>query len=270
MLEELETQKNNPQPKPRKHPHLFQMYLWYREFLEIRKSHLLRISAIERGSSNMDAELERQWIVDLGLDKAKKDLGKALAKSGASVGPVWEWLTNIKGCKSGLLPAQLLAQIDDISRFETISALWRFCGYAVFNNKAEPKTSFQAPHDEYSGRHYSGRLKGTCFNIAETFIKMQTPGYVDIYYAHKQKQRDLHPMAVCRKCQIDCNVKIKKIGDKEVEVFTCPNNSKHVKDFSDSHIHYRAIRKMMKAFLKDLWLVWREFEGLSITDKWEG
>jgi hypothetical protein len=256
------------EPKPRKHPYLWQSYLWYSEFMELRKSHLLRIGAIERGESNMSAEFERQWIEDTELDNAKKQLGKVLAKNGSMVGPVWEWITNIKGLKAGLLPAQLVAQIDDISNFDTISKLWRFCGYAVFDGKAEPK-SFQAPHDDKAGRHYNGRLKGVCFNIADTFIKMQTPGYVDIYYAEKVRQRELHPVAICRKCGIECEIKIKKIKGEEVQIFSCPNNSEHVKNFSDGHIHFRAIRKMMKAFLKDLWLVWREEESLTISEGWK-
>lgn len=249
--------------KPRKHPHLWQSYLWYDEFLELRKRHLLRISAIERGMSNLDADFERTWIGETNLDGIKKMLGKTLANNGALVGPVWEWITGIRGMKSGLQPAQLLAQIDDISLCPTISALWRFCGYAVFDGKAEKNKKGEKSH-------FNAKLKGICFNVAETFIRHQTPGYVDIYYAEKARQRMLHPVAVCKECQIECNTKTKKVKDEEVTVFVCPNNAKHKKDFSDSHLHYRAIRKMMKAFLKDLWVVWRQEEGLSISEEWEG
>lgn len=270
-LEFIVTEELNskPEPRNRKHPYLWQAYLWYMEFLELRKTHLLRISAIERGSSNMDAEFEKEWIQATNLDSYKVKLGKVLANAGSDVGPIWNWITSIKGCKSGLLPAQILAQIDDISRFETISKLWRFAGYAVFDGKAEPKSSFQAPHDKKSGRHYNGMLKGACFNLAETFIKMQTPVYVDVYYNHKIRQRELHPVPACRICQIEA---IKKSGR-----FICPRalsdplvkDKRHIINYTNKHIHFRAIRKMMKRFLKDLWLKWREEEGLPITEAWE-
>lgn len=268
--ESVEVTKNRKKVmKPRKHPYLWQSYLWYSEFLELRKAHLLRISAIKRGDSSMSLEFEQIWMESTGLTEDKNNLGKALANNGSLVGPIWEWINSIKGLKAGLLPAQLVAQIDNIENFETVSKLWRFCGYAVFDDKAEPRGKFEAPHDEYVGRHYNGRLKGVCYNIADTFIKCQTPYYVDIYYAEKIRQRELHPVAICRKCQTECEIKTKKIKGKKVQVFRCPNNVGHVKDFSNDHIHYRAIRKMMKAFLKDLWLNWRKVEGLEITEEWK-
>ncbi len=117
--------------------------------------------------------------------------------------------------------------------------------------------------------HYNGRLKGICYNISETFIKQQTPGYVDIFYAERQRQRDLYPNAICMKCGIECDHK-EKLTDKGLSnVWTCPNNSKHKKMYTDGHIKYRATRKMIKAFLKDLWLAWRELEDLPITESYE-
>ncbi len=261
--------KEKPEMKPRKHAALWQTYLWYNEFLELRKTHLLRISAIEDGRSNMDAQFERNWIEDTKLDYHKESLGKQLARIGVMIGPTWQWMQGIKGLKSGLLPAQLVAQIDDINKFDTIAKLWRFCGYAVFDGVAEPKASFKAPHDKEARRHYNGRLKGILFNIAETFIKQQTPGYTDIYYAEKARQRELHPVAICKKCDIECIIKLKKVKGEEVQIFSCPNDAKHPKNFSDSHLHFRAMRKMMKTFLKDLWLEWRKNEGLEITEEWK-
>ena len=41
------------------------------------------------------------------------------------------------------------------------------------------------------------------------------------------------------------------------------HHSKH-QDKTKGHIHAMAIRKMIKAFLSDLWTVWRRLEGLPI------
>ncbi len=268
----LEDDAETPKKLKKEHKliNLWQNYLWYAEMLEMRKRHLLRISAIDRGLTSMDKQLEIDRMEAMRLDEWKVDLGKLLADSGETAGPVWDWITSIKGLKSGLLAAQLLAQIDDIALSPTIASLWRFCGYAVFDGKAEPKASFKAPQDKVAGKHYNMKLKGVCYNIAESFIKQQTPSYVDIYYAEKIRQRELHPVAICRKCDIECTIKTKKVKGQEFQVFSCPNDGKHTKDFTDSHLHYRGIRKMIKAFLKDLWLEWRKAEGLDIGDEWSG
>jgi len=265
---EDETKTLDISKKQHKLINLWQDYLWYNEILEMRKRHLLRISAIERGVTRMDKQTEIDRMEFLRLDIHKSEFGILLANSGKTAGPIWEWIISIKGLKSGLLAAQLLAQIDDIALSPTIASLWRFCGYAVFEGKAEPKASFQAPQDEKAGKHYNGKLKGVCYNIAESFIKQQTPVYVDIYYAEKLRQRELHPIAICRKCQIECTIKVSKRKGKKIKTFICPNNELHVKDFSDQHLHYRGIRKMMKAFLKDLWLEWRKADGLDIGNEW--
>ncbi len=271
MIIKLKEEERKPKKPIKEHKliSLWQSYLWYDEFLELRKAHLLRISAIEKGKSKMDKGFEENWIEGF-LDGPKKHFGKQLVKTGETAGPIWDWITSIKGLKSGVLAAGLLAQIDDIGECPTIASLWRFCGYAVFDGKAEPKSSVQMPHDEYAGRHYNGKLKGICWNICESFIKQQTPVYVDIYYAEKARQRELHPVAVCRKCQIECTIKAKKIKGEEIQVFSCPNNAKHVKNFSDDHINARGKRKMIKAFLRDLWLEWRKAEGLDIGNEWSG
>ena len=37
------------------------------------------------------------------------------------------------------------------------------------------------------------------------------------------------------------------------------------KDFTKMHIHNRAMRYMVKRFLADFWVAWRELEGLEVT-----
>jgi hypothetical protein len=258
-----------PKPKPRKHIYIWQHYLWYSEVLELRKAHLLRMEAIKKGRSDMILEVEEHWMEVTDLSKLKDKLGKELVKTAVLAGPIWDWLTDIKGLGTGLLAAQLVAQIDDIENFDSISKLWRFAGYAVFDGKAEPRGSFKAPHDEKSGRHYNGRLKGILFNIAGAFIKTQSPYYVDIYYTEKARQKELNPTPICRKCGAGGIIKVNSNGQRS---YKCPESSAagHVIDFTKQHLHYRAIRKMMNTFLKDLWLEWRRLENLPITEEWKG
>lgn len=226
-----------PDPKPRKHPHLWQAYLWWYELMEMRKRHLLRISSIERGKSDLDAQFEKDMLDASQLDALLKLTKKNMTLAGVVVGPIWEWVTSIKGLGEGGLAAQLIAQIDDIKKFDTVASLWRFAGYAVIEGKAEKNQKGEKSK-------FNRKLKGVCYNIADQFIRQQTPGYVDIYYAEKEKQRLLNPDVLCKQCGI-------KWED-------CQSKKAHVKIFTDGHIHNRAWRKMIKCFLRDVWVEWRK------------
>ena len=236
-----------PDPNPRKRPQLWQSYLWWNEIMEMRKRHNLRISSIERGKSNLDAQYERDTMDALALDVQLCNLKKTMINYGEAVGPVWDWGTSIKGLGAGGLLAQLLAQIDDIGRFATISKLWRFAGWAVIDGKIDRcKKGEKAP--------YNRRLKSICWNIVQSFIKQHTYPYRDIYDDEKERQRELHPDVVCRECGCIWE--------------DCARKKQHHKMFNDGHLHNRAIRKTAKIFLQHLWLVWRESEGIPISKPW--
>ena len=227
---------NRPPPRPRAHPQLWQAYLLWDELMKMRQRHTLRISAAERGKSQMDAGLERTFMEQLDLDGNLLTVRKMMIAYGKTTGAIWEWTTSIKGLGAGGEAAKLLAQIDDIARFDTVSKLWRFAGYAVMEGKAEKNKPGEKSH-------FNRKLKAICFVIADQFIKQQTPGYVDIYYAEKARQRALYPEP------------IKNGAGKTI--------------YTDAHIHNRAWRKMIKEFLRDLWLAWRKLEGLPITEPWK-
>lgn len=228
---------NRPPPKPRKHMHLWQSYQLWDELMKMRQRHNLRISSAERGKSQMDAGLERTFLEELDLDNNLKYARKMMISYGKQCGPVWQWLTSIRGLAAGGEAAKLLAQIDDISKFDTVAKLWRFCGYAVIDGAAEKNKPGEKSH-------YNRKLKSICYMVGEQFIRQQTPYYVDIYYAEKARQRQLYPEVV----KVSATKKI----------------------YTDAHLHNRAWRKMVKEFLKDLWLEWREAEGLPLTDEWSG
>lgn len=227
----MKTKDKRPDPKPRKHPQLWQSYLWWDELVQMRKRHLLRISSIEAGKSNLDAQFEHDMLDRIGLDIAIKDTKKIMVSCGEDVGRIWDWLISIRGLKAGGLAAQLLAQFDDVSKFATVSKFWRFSGWAVIDGQIDRcKKGEKSP--------YNRRLKSICYLIVEQFIRQQTPAYVDIYYAEKERQRRLHPEAI----QEDGKWK-----------------------FNDGHLHHRAMRKTAKIFLQRLWVKWRESEGLSVS-----
>lgn len=217
-----------PDPKPRVRPHLWQAYLFWNELVEMRKRHLLRISSIQAGKSNLDDTLEQEFLDGLMIDKQIDNAKKAMVNFGKRSAPgVWEWVTSIRGLGEGGLAAQLIAQIDDIGKFSNVSKLWRFAGLAVIDGKAERNQPGEKAHK-------NGRLRAVCYLISEQFIKQQTPLYVDIYYSEKARLRELHP-------------------------------EPEGKQYTDGHIHNMAMRKTVKIFMQHLWIIWREAEGLPVT-----
>lgn len=223
---------NRPDPKPRKHAHLWQSYLFWHELVEMRKRHLLRISSIEAGKSNLDAQLEKDFMSDMQIDLLINKSKKNMITFGDEVGEIWKWITSIKGLGEGSLAAQLLAQIDNIGKFDTISKLWRFAGQAVIDGKAERNKPGEKAHK-------NALLQAICWNIGEQFVKQQTPLYSDIYYSEKERLRRLHPETI--------------------------TNGNGKKQYNDGHLHNMAKRKAVKIFLQHLWIKWRGYEGLPIS-----
>lgn len=238
-------------PKPRKNVLLYQAYQLFDECLEMRKRHLLRISAIERGASDMSAEIERTFLDILDIDTVIRNMEKQMIDA-ASMIPVWPWISDIRGLKSGSLAARLLAQIDDIGKFDTVSKLWRFSGYAVIDGKAEKRQPGETAH-------YNAKLKATVYLVADQFVKQRTPEYVPLYYQYKEYQRYKHPDPTCKQCD--------EVAVKVGQSWKCPNKKKgHTIKYTDAHLNNRSWRRMGKEFLKDLWLKWRQAEGLPISD----
>ncbi len=279
---------NRPAPKPRKYPRLWQAYLFWEEIMLMRQRHNLRISAIERGKSNLDSLFERAMIegsvtmevkgkqktyTTFPIDDILDNAVKIMVNTGAEV-PVWPWITSIKGLGAGSQAAKILALIDDIGRYDGIAKLWRYSGYGLYNyytdgskvqapvkgkqsqGSAEERTLVEVATEPKDGWQldtvrdrgvpgyvlpFNKTLKASLYVMADLFVKAQTPYYTDIYYAEKARQRALHPE------------KIVKNGTTM---------------FNDAHIDNRGRRKMIKEFLKDLWVQWRLAEGLLVTEKY--
>lgn len=255
----------------------------------MRQRHNLRISSIERGKSNLDATFERAMIegaVEMQNHRGKlkryetfvisdilSNAEKMMIDYGSLV-PVWPWITSIKGLGAGGQAAKVLALIDDIGRFDTTSKLWRYAGYGLYqyyekDGKVQAPIRGKASQGSGDDRRivaaipdpkpewnltvardrgvpgyvlpFNKTLKSALYIVGESFIKQQTPYYIDIYYDEKRRQRELHPEKIVR-------------------------NGTTM--FNDGHIDFRGRRKMIKEFLKDLWLNWRTAEGLPITEKY--
>lgn len=203
----------------RKYAALWQRYLHWDTLMRDRVRHVLRMAAIAAERTGMDAAYEEERIKQINplLKEALADMIECAEQSAPEV---WAWMSKVKGLRHGSLAAQLIAVIDDIDRFDTLAQLQRYAGLAVYDGKAESKSS----------EHYSRRLKSILFLIAEQFVRQRTPRYRELYDVEKARQRAMHPQA--------------------------HKDDAGRWHYNDGHLHMRAMRVVAKAFLRDLWEVW--------------
>lgn len=127
----------------------------------------------------------------------------------------------------GELLAVKVAAMIDIERADTVSALWKYAGYGVTNGERDRlQKGEKAP--------YNKRLKTTCYLVATSFMRASSP-YRQIYDDAKTKYE------------------ARELGENPP-------------GWTKGHIDNAAKRKMIKMWLSHLWQVWREMEGLPVTE----
>ena len=216
----------------------------------------LRIGAIERGADNSDAETEvflGRWHERF---QGLEDEVDAELREVAKTFPIVEAAVNVKGC--GLINvAKVVALNGSVANQDTPSKLWRFAGLGmgqyyingdgkivapvkgrVYDKEAKAwRVVFpeQPPdtHVEYRpdvalsgyGLPFNRRLKTACLQVAESFMRADSP-YRAVYDDAKEKYERDRP------------------------------------DWPPLRRHRAALRKMIKVWLVHLWETWRELEGL--------
>jgi hypothetical protein len=257
-----------PDPKPRKRQLTWQHYLLFIEFRKMRLRHELRLNAIEKGKSNLHGPAELHFLDDLVEGKQgpvgirmleKRALKDLIDAANSEFGAIYEWLVGIHGIGDSTA-AQLLAMIDDIGRFDTVSKLWRYLMGAVMDidgNLSTNGTLHGRMERSSSGEknHFSREGRALCWNIADSLIKAQKSAYVagpSGYYADRERMRELYPEPI-----------------PAVKGENVPTSYRWKELETDSHQHRKAKRKVAKTLLRDLWLEWREIEGLPITKSHE-
>jgi hypothetical protein len=90
--------------------------------------------------------------------------------------PMIDELVKIKGIGK-ILAAKLVSAID-IRKDDTVSALWRYAGYAVIDGEIERKIKGER-------LHYNQALKKNLYLVAGCFMKSKSP-YCQIYYSAKE------------------------------------------------------------------------------------
>lgn len=185
--------------------------------------------------------LIEQYVV---LDKNEKRQATRLGKILVGYPVYTEFLADVKGV-GPMMSAVIISELDP-HKARYPSSFWRYVGLDVAGDGAGRSRRKEHLVDiVYIDKDKKeATRKGITFNpfaksklvgvLAESFLRARDNKYADIYYGYKHRLES-HP--------------------------------KH-KDKAVGHRHKMAMRFMVKAFLADLHVKWRELEGLEVTTRY--
>jgi len=192
-----------------------------------RKKYALLAHKIVKEHSNTGEISDLVWY-HKSLLETEKQLAKRLDLWSRKHPLRINFLNRIQGI-GPILSSGIIAWFNPISRFNTISALWKYCGLAPGQQRRK---------GEKSG--FNVRLKTFCWKIATSFEKQKPEkNYYRRIYDNKKAYYMERP---------DLKEKIKA-------------NEKGIV----GHIRNMALRYTVKRFLCDMWVFWRQMEGLPVT-----
>lgn len=163
--------------------------------------------------------------------------------------PLWvHFLKNVKGCGE-MLTAVIVSQFD-IHKAPMVSNLVSFAGMA-------PGKDRRVKGKKCS---YNQFLKSKlCGVLGSRFLMAKSVPYSGYYYDYKQRLENSDKLVEERI----------RIVDRKGEYKGKTVRTVKWRDAYPIHIHQAAVRKMVKEFLKDLYVAWRELEGLPIRDPYD-
>lgn len=164
------------------------------------------------------------------INHLEKWLEKEILKELKSYAIYTNWLKNIKGI-GPRLAGSIIAIINDITRFKTISALWSYAGLGVDEQGQAIKRK------KGQNAEWNHRLKMTMWKIGESFVKTKG-GYRELY----DQSRKYYDAKFPKQIKIDGKIKYNK-----------------------GHKYNMAKRWTVKIFLAHLFEKWYEIEGLKAS-----
>lgn len=158
--------------------------------------------------------------------------------------PAYPWFSRVKGV--GKENIGKVVGMVDIERANTISALWKFCGFSVEDGRAPTRVRGQK-------LSYNNQLRTMCWRLASSLMRAKGKFY-DYYLRQKDGYNQRYENQGCK------IVPAAALPEKDGKRY----ESESV--ISEGHVHNMALRKMIKLFLSLLWLEWREAVGLPISE----
>jgi hypothetical protein len=199
------------------------------------------------------------------VSKAARDQEAAIQKDLLTIlerFPIWtEWLSKVKGV-GPIAGATIIAEID-INIATTVSKIWQYAGLNPGMVRAKKRVEGKngayklVPTDKlirgdkltagYVSPFNKNLRVALCGVLADGFIKCQNAYAIEHYYTTKARLEQSQQIVT----EITKGGKAKKIPWSKA---------------TKAHRDRAARRKMVKAFLQDLYVAWRELEGLPVRE----
>jgi len=190
----------------------------------------------------------------------EEHMAKVIAKLVAQH-PLWEaFLEDVRGC-GPLMSAVILSEFD-IHKAERISQFWAYAGLDVApDGRGRGRYKEHLVERKYTDKDGEDATReGITFN---PFLKTKLVGVLASCFL-KQPADDCKYRSVYDdyKHRLENHV---KYGIQNDEARIAEAKKAGHKYAPKGHRHAMSMRYMMKMFLQDLWLAWRELEHLPIT-----
>jgi len=268
---------------------------------DIRKKAGNRLGALEK-IQRLTPE-QASWLTEKSFNKLHETEKNILKDIGQEVRlhPIWTgWLQYVWGIADTLTGA-MIADIEDISKFETVSRLWAYGGQHPICIVKNGNTQFrwfstQDEADEFinsavarekeTAEFWAAELKKPCTYDAvkkhEEYLKKCVWGpHHNWFHVASMRMVGLpdnvnHNLKVtfwkCGQQFLKGNPeksKYRALYD-ECKTFYVERDTDQIspmtrKKFTKGQINNRALRKTVKIFISHLWVQWRKFEGLPVS-----
>lgn len=261
------------------------LYQLYEEAQRTRIAHGERLRAIFQGramggatSGDADADMLLKEVLSGAPAGAPSLLERAYRRAmddelsaadalriAIALHPAWQWLSTVKGI-GHLLAARLLSRLD-VTRAKTPSAFWAYCGLGTIPGVAYkcPVCGLEVaypigydptgPHNKKTSSQCEGRLKPIPGVMTRVAPRRSALGGRAGYDARARESCFLVGMSMLR-----CRSEYRAYYDSEREKLAATRPG-----WTPKRCHLSALRKMEKAFLRDLWIAWRQAVNLPVV-----
>lgn len=239
-------------------------------YVQTQKLRIANANRVQASDEERDSNAPEPFVV--GLVEKFEDLEKDIFRRMKLVvrdHPAWPWLDGVRGM-GPTLSTKILGLIGDIENFDTVSKLWSFSGFGLYDGQIQKPVKGEK-------LTYNRRLKTAVYLAGESFIKSRSP-YRTIYDASKNRYHSVKQVRPLVEQGLLGNGvssmpdrstpegkkewdRLIKLGNKGADSGARDGNV-----WTDLHVHNAARRKMVKLFLSHLWVVWREAEGLPTRE----
>jgi hypothetical protein len=236
MQEEQEQQEQKPAPRFSYLRFLVETYYDVQAQRIMAENRLRSYAKANEEEQKQQLQSMSDWV-DQRMATCEAELKALVLKECRKIPFAKTYLLKTKGV-GPCIAGGIVAYVETPARFDTISKLWAYAGFHTVEGKAPRKMKGEKAN-------WNPHLKRICWLAGESFVKVTTSPYRDLYDQFKKKYKEQHPEPV------DTGKKNKK--------------GEPIFNYTPGHIHSMAKRKVVKIWLSHIWLKWREAEGLPTS-----